>query len=740
MTAIPSFAFPDVDASHLDDKMDVASSPFRQADDIDIDLDSVRDPSVIGSVHDEMFDDPIMPADEDLDVMQDHFEDALADDDMIDDTTQDASAQQDPDYNMEGSGPVLGDEDEDILYEDEEETKPLPAQNEGTVEYNDDQAPQDYQEVAAEVILDELDHNPTPQEPEQDLSATNDSENRHISIGPVTGDQIANNLDQDQSLDASQDQVAEQNESYLHQQEQLAQDDELVEYLEQPEHSIADEESPDRQNKDQDVQDGLAITGPEAEASAGVEESEVQHEHSVVVKDDDKTIHPVTVVYLEDEMSLFPPMLGDSSSMYFLSDSTLAAEPLERMLSECRAILGTTLDHHDELVLDVPSLGLHICEDSKYAAQITLAEILDVYLHLCRNDEGKQAKPLYCYLSSRVSLASQYAYLTSAGGEGKTYAEIATDHLDTPEPDDEDAERADETENQHEDSGLPQPELGADVEQTDHNGQMTDQNLEDPTQSSVSAESGPRHVASQASDAGGEPALDADPNETVAESEAPEQVDTHKEDYVQDFEQEQSYDQYQAPEPTSGETGHVPDVVNVANEDAEDGSNSSHTLQGDVAEADLKTSSAEIPDAEAAGLYEYDEQGEDLFHSEEGTLELQPEYEPYGEDELYNAEDEHLELLEQDESDLPAADQGTTARPTNEQDLSQDFLQLPDSGEVTGKVKPESSPGADALVSGNLSPPLTPKHDKQSKRKAEDDDEFLFLDLDTPDAKRQRST
>jgi hypothetical protein len=60
---------------------------------------------------------------------------------------------------------------------------------------------------------------------------------------------------------------------------------------------------------------------------------------------------------------------------------------------------------------------------------MTLSQILDVYLALCHNEPTEKVEPLYCHLSSRVSLASQHAYLLSAAQQGKAFAEIAAEHL-----------------------------------------------------------------------------------------------------------------------------------------------------------------------------------------------------------------------------------------------------------------------------------------------------------------------
>lgn len=63
-------------------------------------------------------------------------------------------------------------------------------------------------------------------------------------------------------------------------------------------------------------------------------------------------------------------------------------------------------------------------QGSRYAAQITLSQIIDVYIALGHNDSSVTIESLYCSLSSRICLASQYAYLQSAANEGKTLTQI----------------------------------------------------------------------------------------------------------------------------------------------------------------------------------------------------------------------------------------------------------------------------------------------------------------------------
>ncbi|KKY14891.1 putative conserved glutamic acid-rich protein [Phaeomoniella chlamydospora] len=129
------------------------------------------------------------------------------------------------------------------------------------------------------------------------------------------------------------------------------------------------------------------------------------------------TLHPVKVQYDGTEICLFPPVEGTGT--FFVQDAGLAFSPCDELLSACREVLGNSIEETHELVLDFPSLGLHLSEGSSYSKQLTIAQILDVYLALCQNDHHESPGPVYCTLRTRVSLASQYAFLVSAVNNGK---------------------------------------------------------------------------------------------------------------------------------------------------------------------------------------------------------------------------------------------------------------------------------------------------------------------------------
>ena len=750
MAAIPTLAFPDAEeATNFDEKMDVASSPFRQADDIDIDFDPVRDPSVAGSVLDEMVDDTAMPTDAGLEFMQDQFDETFADDYMYDDTKQDAPEARDDDHNMGQLQETHDDEDEDILYEDEDELRTASAQPIEPEKFNDNDVVQESHEGAnANISHEGLDR--LSERQQYDPATTNEPESFDFDENTYPSEELAESLEQathpeDQILDTLKGNNSEGAEQdYL--EPELPEKD--IEIAEDPEHYEEGVSGQQSLKTEEQIQENETIREPQNSKHPEYEVVKDHPEEPTKSTDPDNPsslVHPVTIVYLEDEMSLFPPLLADASSVYFLSDSSLAAGPLDHLLAACREILDGTLDHHDELVLDVPALGLHICEDSKYAAQITMGQILEVYLRLCRNHAGLEAKPLTCHLSSRVSLATQYAYLASAGSEGKTYAEIAADHLDSPESEGANTEVVNGIGEPHDDSNQLKSDTRGGVEEQvdDQENGHDERNERYPQILDTAQETGEEIIAEFSTGLETQKAADVvasselKPSDSLIGAKSSEEFDFIEEPYEQDREPEAGNDQSQAIDFADGDLDIIPDVDNLPEREAEDGTNSFHTVEGDFARDDLQNSGLETSGADITDLYDYDEQVEDPVEADESTLEPHADYEAYDGEELFDHDVKVETNPRTGIVDTGADGQISTFEGLTKPHSSQDKVLSLGQDEGAGKDSREPIVTGDGVVAGNLSPPLTPPQGKQAKRKV-DDDEFLFLDLDTPDPKRRR--
>jgi hypothetical protein len=171
------------------------------------------------------------------------------------------------------------------------------------------------------------------------------------------------------------------------------------------------------------------------------------------------------------------------------------------------------LSNHRRYLLTSP-------KDSSHATQISLSQILDVYLALSHNAQPESVEPLYCHLSSRVSLASQHAYLLSAAEQGKTFADIAAEYLRSHEGSLDAEEEVDGFNESHEESqeNLGQEDIAenADPEHTNWKQDHNDTATEEPNLEVVH-----QHIDSHAR----EGALDNDfPNEDASNSDALESI------------------------------------------------------------------------------------------------------------------------------------------------------------------------------------------------------------------------
>lgn len=98
--------------------------------------------------------------------------------------------------------------------------------------------------------------------------------------------------------------------------------------------------------------------------SVGHSENHDLHETEHQAAHDDESLHPVKVLYQGNEISLFPPLEGDSAETFFLHDEDLAYENVGRLFSSLREILLDNVAEHEILVIDIDSLGIQIAEVS----------------------------------------------------------------------------------------------------------------------------------------------------------------------------------------------------------------------------------------------------------------------------------------------------------------------------------------------------------------------------------------
>ncbi|KAK2762224.1 hypothetical protein FQN54_001234 [Arachnomyces sp. PD_36] len=151
---------------------------------------------------------------------------------------------------------------------------------------------------------------------------------------------------------------------------------------------------------------------------------EKQEEHPPEVLAEIPSLPPIKVLYQENEISLFPPREGDSSEIFFLQDEDLASESLSELFKACREVLGDHIGKGEELTLDIDTLNLHLNEESRRTADLTLYEIVEVYIHLCHNDGVDEPEPLYIALGSKTNFLTKYSNLVTAADSGGGFSSL----------------------------------------------------------------------------------------------------------------------------------------------------------------------------------------------------------------------------------------------------------------------------------------------------------------------------
>ncbi|KAJ5614625.1 hypothetical protein N7528_008279 [Penicillium herquei] len=139
---------------------------------------------------------------------------------------------------------------------------------------------------------------------------------------------------------------------------------------------------------------------------------------------DEEVLHPIKVIYEDSEISLFPPLEGDSAETFFLHDESLAYEGVGKLFSALREVLLDNVTEDDVLVLDIDCLGIQVTEDSLHTSKVTLHQILEIYLRLCHNDGNHEPDDFYLSLSSKPSLPNELASLDAGSKQGKGLSQV----------------------------------------------------------------------------------------------------------------------------------------------------------------------------------------------------------------------------------------------------------------------------------------------------------------------------
>ena len=365
---------------------------------------------------------------------------------------------------------------------------------------------------------------------------------------------------------------------------------------------------------------------------------------------------------------------------------------------------------------------------------------------LCHNDAQDDIEPLYCSLTTRVSLASQYAYLLSAASDDKKFTDIAAEQNE----DESSFDEAEYEQNYDVEEHLQYPTeatLDRDEDQRDNAEEVenADDVIDEPAETSLEevavavpatlsneAVSGAQHtiVPSQSTLDSGHAFLNRSPTSTIRADDAELTVET-----------------LARPTDDPGTLSNLPELGEEPVENVMDGSRQEDEFA-------LKSTSPSGDEAnqraEPAVQNGQTENRIDAAHSPDTSItlklnvsseenvvddDIEFDYEEEDAESEANAEDgaDQAEGLEEAEEDLFEHE-----NLGDDPDLSienAELLQSANAGDHTDRNTKTVSPWQPAQA---VTPPASPTG---SKRKAIDlDDEFDLLETMTPDAKRTRSS
>ena len=128
----------------------------------------------------------------------------------------------------------------------------------------------------------------------------------------------------------------------------------------QPTRHPAGEQSPEQAAPD--ISESLP--DPNA-AGTAIGDAGDMYEKDAALQRTSEYIHPVSIVYQESDISLFPlEQTEGQESTYFLEDTKIASKSIKHLLDALRSVLGENVGEKDELCMEIIDMGLQISEVS----------------------------------------------------------------------------------------------------------------------------------------------------------------------------------------------------------------------------------------------------------------------------------------------------------------------------------------------------------------------------------------
>ena len=362
MTTAPSLTFATMEVPAVEDSMEMASPYQGQADDFDIDIDLMEDnvsnmdsdmmgaddypntsqPSLFNAeVNDDadmadepsegsMVDTEVVDEDPDIDV---HYEEATYEAEMLEGDQDEEVVASVPSIHVEAQAEI----DEPAIKPSDISTKADEGQDQVTPDGHETVLPQSVplvNEPRESRAQDEV-VPPVSSENQDDQTGQTLSEDAELQVIPPD----AESKDTDKATEIGPSATEEY-----------------------PEHVDASTENVEHVEPAEEAKSTAPETG---DGNVHYLETNDSHEtEGQDTREEDLSLHPVKVLYQEAEISLFPPLEGDSAETFFLHDEDIAYDNFGKLFSCLREVLLDNVAENEVLVIDIDSLGIQLTEVS----------------------------------------------------------------------------------------------------------------------------------------------------------------------------------------------------------------------------------------------------------------------------------------------------------------------------------------------------------------------------------------
>lgn len=366
----------------MDDSMEMASPYLGQADDFDIDIDLMEDPA-------SNMDSDMMGADEFATTKQAEQpnDDPIFDADMADELSEGSMVDVDN---------YIEEDNHNIMVQDREE----PYEAEMTEGDQVEETPSVAPVIPSPIPHDEVKPSndiPAPSEAikqEEPVSAEQLAETKsHISSNEIEPDTVKN-----EAPGQGGEGLGKTVEANTPHDDDVAEPPAPAEDPKYSETQLYHEEKDVKEDANETAQP--VVSSPEvtqvrneilasSEEQTSVETPEVhditkaqlvpEPEHHVPAETESlphESLHPVKIIYQENEIALFPPLEGDSAETFFIHDEDVAYESVAQLFKALRQVLQGNVAETEVLVIDVDTLGIQMAEVSSLPSRNSCSFVL----------------------------------------------------------------------------------------------------------------------------------------------------------------------------------------------------------------------------------------------------------------------------------------------------------------------------------------------------------------------------